>query len=103
MTDYGPGVGDPPAIGVDRDDWQEMWSYRELLAFLIWRDISVRYRQTVLGPAWAILQPLIMLAIFTVVFGRFAGFDSEGFPYPVFAFAGLIPWRCSRKGCPSRP
>jgi lipopolysaccharide transport system permease protein len=81
-------------------DWEEMWSHRELLAFLIWRDISVRYKQTVLGPAWAILQPLVMLAIFTVIFGRFAGIDSEGFPYPVFAFAGLIPWALFSQGMP---
>ena len=84
-------------IGID---WMEMWSQRELLVFLIWRDISVRYKQTVLGPAWAILQPLIMLAIFTVVFGRFAVIDSEGFPYPLFVFAGLIPWALFSQGMP---
>ena len=84
-------------IGID---WMEMWSQRELLVFLVWRDVSVRYKQTVLGPAWAILQPLIMLAIFTLIFGRFAGFDSEGFPYPVFVFAGLIPWALFSQGMP---
>ena len=77
-----------------------MWSHRELLAFLIWRDISVRYKQTVLGPAWAVLQPLIMMVIFTVIFGRFAGIDSKGFPYPVFVFAGLIPWSLFSQGMP---
>jgi lipopolysaccharide transport system permease protein len=84
-------------IGID---WEEMWSQRELLAFLIWRDISVRYKQTVLGPAWAILQPLIMMTIFTLTFGRFAVFDTDGLPYPVFVFAGLIPWSLFSQGMP---
>ena len=89
-----------PRSGWIAIDWAEMWSHRELLAFLIWRDISVRYKQTVLGPAWAILQPLIMMTIFSVIFGRFAGFDTEGFPYPVFVFAGLIPWTLFSQGMP---
>jgi lipopolysaccharide transport system permease protein len=84
-------------IGID---WEEMWSQRELLVFLIWRDITVRYKQTVLGPAWAILQPLIMMTIFTVIFGRFAGFDTDRLPYPVFVFAGLIPWTLFSQGMP---
>ena len=84
-------------IGID---WGEMWSHRELLAFLIWREFSVRYKQTVLGPAWAIVQPMIMMAIFSVIFGRFAKIDSEGFPYPVFVFAGLIPWMLFSQGMP---
>jgi lipopolysaccharide transport system permease protein len=84
-------------IGID---WREMWSHRELLTFLMWRDISVRYKQTVLGPAWAVLQPLIMMLIFTVIFGRFAKVDSDGFPYPVFVFAGLIPWTLFSQGMP---
>jgi lipopolysaccharide transport system permease protein len=84
-------------IGID---WEEMWSHRELLAFLIWRDVSVRYKQTVLGPAWAILQPLIMLAIFTMVFGRFGGFKTGTIPYPLFVFAGLIPWALFSQGMP---
>ena len=82
-------------IGID---WDEMWSHRELLYFLVWRDVSVRYKQTILGPAWAILQPLMMMAIFTMIFGRFAGIDSEGLPYPVFVFAGLIPWTLFSQG-----
>ena len=82
-------------IGID---WEEMWSQRELLYFLVWRDISVRYKQTILGPAWAILQPLLMMVIFTVIFGRFAGIDSEGLPYAVFVFAGLIPWTLFSQG-----
>ena len=76
-----------------------MVAYRDLLFYLIWRDISVRYKQTVLGPAWAILQPLILMLIFTV-FGRFTKIDSEGFPYAVFVFAGLIPWTLFSQGMP---
>jgi lipopolysaccharide transport system permease protein len=82
-------------IGID---WKEMLSHRELLFFLIWRDISARYKQTVLGPIWAILQPLIMMLVFTFVFGRFLNMDSEGFPYPVFVFAGLLPWTLFSQG-----
>lgn len=89
-----------PRSGWIAIDWKEMWTHRELLAFLIWRDISVRYKQTVLGPAWAILQPLIMMAIFSVIFGRFAGFDTGTIPYPVFVFAGLIPWTLFSQGMP---
>jgi lipopolysaccharide transport system permease protein len=81
-------------------DWGEMWSRRELLGFLIWREFSVRYKQTVLGSAWAILQPMLMMAIFSVIFGRFAKLDSEGFPYPLFVFAGLIPWALFSQGMP---
>jgi lipopolysaccharide transport system permease protein len=73
-------------------DVRELWSYRELLFFLIWRDVKVRYRQTVLGVAWAVLQPLLMMAVFTVFFGRLAGLPSAGLPYPLFALAGLLPW-----------
>jgi lipopolysaccharide transport system permease protein len=87
-----------PRSGWIAVDWGGMWSHRELLAFLIWRDVSVRYKQTVLGPAWAIFQPLIMMLIFTVIFGRFAKMDSDGFPYPVFVFAGLIPWSLFSQG-----
>jgi lipopolysaccharide transport system permease protein len=73
-------------------DVQEIWDYRELLYFLIWRDVKVRYKQTVLGLAWAVLQPITTMVIFTVVFGWFFGSPSDGFPYPVFAFAALLPW-----------
>jgi lipopolysaccharide transport system permease protein len=82
-------------IGIN---WKEMFAHRELLYFLVWRDITVRYKQTALGPAWAILQPLILMLIFTFVFGRMARMDSEGFPYPVFVFAGLIPWTLFSQG-----
>lgn len=73
-------------------DLGELWRYRELLFFLIWRDVKVRYRQTVLGVAWAVLQPVMMMAVFTVFFGRLAGLPSAGLPYPLFAIAGLLPW-----------
>jgi lipopolysaccharide transport system permease protein len=71
---------------------KDIWAYRELLFFLTWRDVKVRYKQTVLGAAWAILQPLFMMIIFTIFFGRLAGVDSGGVPYPIFALAGLVPW-----------
>lgn|SRR5262249_22680927 len=70
----------------------ELWEYRELLYFLIWRDIKVRYRQTVLGASWAIIQPLFSMLIFSLFFGRLARVPSDGIPYPLFAFAGLVPW-----------
>lgn len=71
---------------------KDLWAYRELLFFLTWRDVKVRYKQTALGAAWAILQPLFMMVIFTIFFGRLAGVDSGGIPYPLFALAGLVPW-----------
>ena len=85
-------------IGIN---WKEMIAYRDLLFFLVWRDVSVRYKQTVLGPAWAILQPLILMLIFTFVFGRVAQIRPEGFDYPVFVFAGLIPWTLFSQGMPA--
>ena len=72
--------------------FKDIWDYRELLFFLTWRDVKVRYKQTVLGAGWAILQPLFMMIIFTIFFGRLAGVDSAGIPYPLFALAGLVPW-----------
>lgn len=73
-------------------NWKELFQYRELLFFLVWRDILVRYKQTVLGIAWAVMQPVFMMIIFTVIFGRLAKIDSEGFPYAVYVYAGLLPW-----------
>jgi homopolymeric O-antigen transport system permease protein len=72
--------------------FKDIWAYRELLFFLTWRDVKVRYKQTALGAAWAILQPLFMMLIFTIFFGRLAGVGSAGIPYPLFALAGLVPW-----------
>ena len=70
----------------------ELWEYRELLYFFVWRDIKVRYKQTVIGVAWVILQPLMTMGVFTVFFGRLAKLPSNGLPYPVFYFAALVPW-----------
>ena len=71
---------------------REVWEYRELLCFLTWRDIKVRYKQTAMGAAWAIVQPLFTMLIFTLFFSIFVGVPSDGIPYPVFAYAGLLPW-----------
>ncbi|MEX5721413.1 ABC transporter permease [Geodermatophilus maliterrae] len=73
-------------------EWGELWAYRDLLYFLTWRDIKVRYKQTALGAAWAVLQPLLTMVVFSIFFGRLAGIDPGGVPYPVFAFAALVPW-----------
>jgi lipopolysaccharide transport system permease protein len=73
-------------------NFRELWHYHELLYFLAWRDIKVRYKQTLLGVAWAILQPLLMMLLFSIFFGRLVRVPSDGVPYPLFAFAGLLPW-----------
>ena len=70
----------------------ELWHYRELLYFLTWRDIKIRYKQTALGVTWAVLQPLITMVIFSVIFGQLAKLPSDGIPYPVFSYAALLPW-----------
>jgi lipopolysaccharide transport system permease protein len=72
---------------------KDIWEYRELLYFLVWRDIKVRYKQTALGAAWAILQPLLTMLVFTVFFGRLAKVPSDGIPYPVFAYTARLPWQ----------
>jgi lipopolysaccharide transport system permease protein len=73
-------------------DWRELWAYRELLWVLTARDVTVRYKQTVLGAAWALLRPLTALVIFSTVFGRLSKMPSDGIPYPLFVYAGLLPW-----------
>jgi lipopolysaccharide transport system permease protein len=76
-------------------DWRrlgELWEHRELFYFLTWRDLKVRYKQTVLGASWAVLQPLLTTVAFSLFFGRLAGIPSDGLPYPLFAFAALVPW-----------
>ena len=70
----------------------ELWEYREVLYFLIWRDLKLRYRQTLIGAAWAIIQPFVTMVVFSIFFGRLAKVPSDGVPYPVFAFAALVPW-----------
>jgi lipopolysaccharide transport system permease protein len=71
---------------------RELWQYRELAYFLTWRDVKVRYKQTVLGAAWAIIQPFFTMVVFSVFFGKLAKIDSDGIPYPIFSYAGLVPW-----------
>ena len=81
-----------PARGWISLNLRELWQYRELLYFLVWRDVKVRYKQTVLGAAWAILQPVATMVVFTLFFGRLAGVPSDGVPYPLFSLAALVPW-----------
>src|SRR3989475_10822563 len=71
---------------------REVWMYRELLYFFVWRDLKVRYKQTVVGVAWVIIQPLLSMGVFTIFFGRLAKLPSDGLPYPVFYLAALVPW-----------
>jgi lipopolysaccharide transport system permease protein len=93
-----PQLPDAPLIVIEPSkSWvalnlRDLWAYRELLYFLTWRDVKVRYKQTLLGVAWAILQPLLTMLIFTLLFGRLAGIKSDGIPYPIFAYAGLLIW-----------
>ena len=81
-----------PPRGFASLDLAELWSYRELLGFIAWRDISVRYKQSVLGFLWALITPVITMAIFSVIFGVVAKLPTDGIPYPLFCFAGLLPW-----------
>jgi lipopolysaccharide transport system permease protein len=91
-------IADIPVIRIEPSrGWlslklSELWTYRELLYFLAWRDVKVRYKQTAIGIGWTILQPLMTMVIFTVVFGNFAKIPSDGLPYPVFAYTALLPW-----------
>jgi lipopolysaccharide transport system permease protein len=73
--------------------WRDLWRYRELLYFLAWRDILIRYKQTVIGILWAVLRPLLTMVVLTIVFGKFAKLPSGNVPYPIFVFAGLLPWQ----------
>ena len=92
-----PGVRAPvykirPSKGWNSLKLGELWEYRELLYFLTWRDIKVRYKQTVLGAAWAIIQPLMTMAVFSLFFGRLAKVPSDNIPYPIFSYTALVPW-----------
>ena len=87
-----------PSRGWKGLDFNELWRYRELFYFLIWRDIKVRYKQSLLGAAWAILQPLLTMIIFTIFFGRWAGIPTDDVPQPVFYFAGILPWQLFQSG-----
>jgi lipopolysaccharide transport system permease protein len=81
-----------PRRGWARLDLRELWEFRELLFFLTWRDVKVRYKQTVLGAAWAVLQPLMTMVVFSLFFGRLAGVPSDDVPYPIFSYTALVPW-----------
>jgi lipopolysaccharide transport system permease protein len=81
-----------PSRGWLAFDLKELWNYRELLYFLIWRDVKVKYKQTIIGAGWAILQPFMTMIVFTLVFNKIADISSEGIPYPIFAYTALLPW-----------
>jgi len=81
-----------PSKGWAWPKFRELWEYRELLFFFVWRDIKVRYRQTVMGVLWAIIQPIFTMVIFSLFFGRLAKVPSDGLPYPIFSYAALVPW-----------
>lgn len=87
-----PTIVITPAKGWMRLGLADVWAYRELLYFLTWRDIKVRYKQTALGAAWAVLQPFMTMVVFSLFFGRLAQIPSEGVPYPIFTYAALVPW-----------
>jgi lipopolysaccharide transport system permease protein len=81
-----------PTRGLAALNLRDLWVYRELIYFMVWRDLKVRYKQTLLGVAWVVLQPLLQTFVFTLLFGRLAGLSTEGLPKPIFYFAGVLPW-----------
>jgi len=81
-----------PKKGLFQLDLKGIWQYRELLYFLVWRDLKVRYKQTVIGIGWAVLQPFVTMVVFTVIFGKLVKVPSDGLPYPIFAYSALLPW-----------
>jgi lipopolysaccharide transport system permease protein len=87
-----PVIRIAPSTGSFAGTLREVWEFRELLFFLVWRDVKVLYKQTAIGAAWAVIQPVLTMLIFTLIFGRFAKIPSDGVPYPVFAYAALLPW-----------
>ena len=87
-----PSVVIQPHKGLFQLDLNSVWQYREMLYFLVWRDVKVRFKQMAIGAAWVILQPMITMIIFTLIFGRLAKIPSDGIPYPIFAFSALLPW-----------
>lgn len=87
-----------PSRGLIPLNLGELWAYRELLYFLIWRDVKVRYKQTALGVAWAVIQPVMTMVVFSIFFGKLAKMASDGLPYPIFAFAALVPWTLFANG-----
>ena len=97
-TREAPTVRIEPSRGWASLRLQDVWAYRELLYFLTWRDVKVRYKQTVFGVAWAVLQPLMTMLVFTIFFGGLARVGSDGLPYPLFSYAGLLPWTFFAQG-----
>ena len=95
---YDPGLPDKPVVSIQGGrkwtglDLAGLWAHRDLFYFLIWRDVKVRYKQTALGVTWAVLQPLLTMVVFTLLFGNLARVPSDGKPYPIFVYAGLLPW-----------
>ena len=86
----------------EKQYWKDLWNYRELFYFLAWRDILVRYKQTAISVAWALIQPFLTMVVFTVVFGQLAKLPSQGVPYPILVFAAMLPWQFfanSLSGC----
>jgi len=81
-----------PSSGWANLQLREIWRYRELIVFMIWRDIIIRYKQTVIGAGWALVQPVLSMIVFSLVFGGLAGIPSDGIPYPIFNFAAMVPW-----------
>ncbi|MEH2384223.1 MAG: ABC transporter permease [Nostoc sp.] len=81
------------AGGTDRQYWKDIWRYRELFYFLAWRDILVRYKQTAIGIAWALIRPFLTMVVFTIVFGQLAKLPSQGVPYPILVFSAMLPWQ----------
>src|SRR5512138_978814 len=77
----------------ERHYWKDLWRYRELFYFLAWRDILVRYKQTVIGVAWSVIRPVLTMAVFTVIFDKLAKLPSEGVPYPILVYAAMLPWQ----------
>ena len=104
ITKNTQGLDPPPHLHISPPkkwipiDLHELWNYRELLYSFTWRDVKIRYKQTALGFLWAIIQPLFMMLIFTVFFGRLAKMPSDGIPYPLFVLAALLPWTLFAEG-----
>lgn len=98
MEESIPVIRIEPSKGWAALQLKELWAYRELLYFLIWRDVMVRYKQTALGVAWAIIQPVFTMLIFSLFFGRLGKIPSDGIPYPIFAYAALVPWTFFAQG-----
>ena len=102
-----PGAAETPVLVIEPSrGWvglklKELWAYRELVYFLVWRDVKVRYKQTALGAAWAVIQPLFSMVVFSVFFGKLAKMPSDGIPYPLFSYAGLLPWNYFAQGLSS--